>query len=189
MKGWERLPQTVWLLGWASLFNDTSSELIAAVLPLYLAKIGTVGLGIGLIGGVEESARSLLSLASGYRADRAKQRKPFLLAGYGLSALAKTTIALTTAWPQILGLRALDRAGKAIRTPPRDALIAAAVPERIRGLALGAFHMAMGLSALMGNALAGWLWQALSPSAAFGGSAGLALLGALALHLSSRQSP
>ncbi len=151
-----RLPRVVWLLGLASLLNDMSSELVGALLPLYLAELSVGGIGVGLIGGAEDAMRSLLSVVSGHLSDRIGKRRPFLFAGYGISALAKGAIAATGSWAQVLGLRLVDRSGKAIRTPPRDALLADATPQALRGLAFGV-HRSMDSLGAVGGALAAFV--------------------------------
>ena len=139
----KRLPAAVVALGLVSFFTDLSSEMIYPLLPLFLAT--TMGAGawvIGLIEGVAESTAAALKLVSGIFADRVRRRKPMLLAGYGLSAVARPLIGLAGAWPAVLALRFADRVGKGVRTSPRDALIADVTAPEIRGAAFG-FHRAM----------------------------------------------
>lgn len=139
----QRLPAAVVALGLVSFFTDLSSEMIYPLLPLFLAT--TMGAGawvIGLIEGVAESTAAALKLVSGIFADRVRRRKPMLLAGYGLSSVARPLIGLARAWPAVLALRFVDRVGKGVRTSPRDALIADVTAPEIRGAAFG-FHRAM----------------------------------------------
>ena len=84
-----RISRNVYLLGLTSLIQDLSSELIMAVLPGFIAALGGGGLGVGLIGGIEESAKSLLSLFAGHWSDRFGRRKPLVASGYALANLAK----------------------------------------------------------------------------------------------------
>ena len=82
-------------LGAVSLLTDVSSEMIYPLLPLFLT--GVLGAGpafLGAIEGVAESTAALLKLASGVISDRVRRRKPLVLAGYGLSALARPLVAL-----------------------------------------------------------------------------------------------
>ncbi len=130
-------------LGFTSLFTDVSTEMIIPVLPLFI--IGTLKASVaslGIIEGVAESTASLLRLSSGWLSDRIGRRKPFLLVGYGISGVAKATLAIAASWPAVLGLRFADRVGKGLRNPPRDALIADSVEPRYLGRAYG-FHRAM----------------------------------------------
>jgi MFS family permease len=137
------LSRPVWLLGWISFFTDTASEMIYPLLPLFLTKtLGAGAMSLGVIEGVAEGANSVLKIVSGWLADRTGQPKRLVLAGYGLSSLARPLVSFVTAWPQVLALRFTDRLGKGIRTSPRDAMLARFAPDRTRGRVYG-FHRAM----------------------------------------------
>ncbi|MBW1988253.1 MAG: MFS transporter [Deltaproteobacteria bacterium] len=137
------IPRTVLVLGLASFFTDLSSEMIYPLLPVFLAGVlGAGAVALGVIEGVAESTAAVMKLVSGVWTDRAGRRKPFILAGYGLAGAARPLIGLAWSWPFVLAMRFLDRVGKGLRTSPRDALIADAVPLSIRGRAYG-FHRAM----------------------------------------------
>jgi len=138
-----RLPGTVIALGLVSFFTDLSSEMIYPLLPVFLAGVlGAGALSLGIIEGVAESTAAFLKVFSGMWSDRARRRKPLVLAGYSLSGLARPLIGLATIWPFVLVMRFADRVGKGLRTSPRDALIADVVPADIRGRAYG-LHRAM----------------------------------------------
>ena len=137
------LPRTVIVLGMVSLLNDAASEMVTPLLPLFLT--ATLGAGpavVGLVEGVAEATASLLKVVSGRLADRGLGARRMVLGGYGTSSLARPAIGLAAAWSAVLLLRFLDRVGKGLRTAPRDALIAAAVPPSRLGRAFG-FHRAM----------------------------------------------
>lgn len=137
------LPRNVVALGFVSLLTDVSTEMIIPVLPLFVTTtLGAGVMSVGLIEGVAESTASLLRLGSGWLSDRIGHRKPFLVFGYGISGVAKASIALSRSWPTVLLLRFSDRIGKGLRNPPRDALIADSVEARYRGRAFG-FHRAL----------------------------------------------
>ena len=132
------IPRTVWALGFVSMFMDISSEIIHAVLPLFL----TVTLGVsvamvGLIDGVAEATASITKVFSGYLSDRMGKRKPLILIGYGIGAISKPLFALAGTAPVIMGARFADRIGKGLRGAPRDALVADVTPPEIRGRAFG----------------------------------------------------
>ena len=150
-----KMPKNIRVLGWVSFFTDVSSEMILPILPLFLKNVlRTTMTSIGLIEGVAEATASLLKVASGVWSDRARRRKPFVVAGYGLSTLVKPLLALTTNWVQVLGIRFTDRVGKGIRTSPRDALIADTSDAASRGKSFG-FHRSMDtLGAAVGTLLA-----------------------------------
>ncbi|MEA1890842.1 MAG: MFS transporter, partial [Pseudomonadota bacterium] len=137
------LPRTVIVLGFVSLLNDTASEMITPLLPLFLT--ATLGAGpavVGLVEGVAEAAASILKLVSGWLADRGWSRKKLVIGGYVVSNVARPFIGLALSWTWVLVLRFLDRVGKGLRTAPRDAVIAASVDTSVRGRAFG-FHRAM----------------------------------------------
>jgi len=138
-----RIPRTVVALGLVSLLTDLSSEMIYPLLPIFLASVlGAGAMALGLIEGVAESTAALLKVFSGIWTDRTGQRKPLVVAGYGLSGAMRPLIGLAGAWPAVLVLRFADRVGKGLRSSPRDALIADVTDMTIRGRAYG-FHRAM----------------------------------------------
>jgi len=135
----KRIPRPVAALGAVSLLNDTSSEMVYPLLPLFLRSLGAPPAFIGLVEGLAETTASLLKLFSGWLADRLGRHRSFAFWGYGIAVLV---------------LRFADRVGKGVRTAPRDALIAATTAPEQRGLAFG-FHRAMdNLGAALGPALA-----------------------------------
>ena len=138
-----RIPRPVWFLGWTSLFTDAATEMIYPLLPVYLSRVlGASAVSLGIIEGVAEGVNSLLKVISGYWSDRARRRRPIVIGGYALSSIARPFIAVTTTWPQVLLIRALDRVGKGIRGAPRDVLLARFATPATRGRIYG-FHRAM----------------------------------------------
>ncbi|GAB4179337.1 MAG: MFS transporter [Rhodocyclaceae bacterium] len=143
LRGLSELPRTVWLIGLISLINDSASDLLYPLIPLYLASVLMAGpRALGLIEGVAEATASLLKLVSGVLADRTRRTKAWIVFGYGLAGASRPLIAFVAAWPWLAALRFLDRVGKGLRASPRDALLAASVPAGRRGLAFG-LHRAM----------------------------------------------
>ena len=138
-----QIPRPVRLLGWASLFTDAATEMIYPLLPVYLSRVlGASATSLGIIEGVAESVNSLLKIVSGWLSDRRSTRRPIVIVGYAVSSLARPLIALTSSWPQVLAIRALDRTGKGIRGAPRDAMLATHAAASTRGRIFG-FHRAM----------------------------------------------
>ena len=138
-----RLDPTVKALGVVTLLNDLSSEVAVRTLPLFLANVLGVKVGIiGLIEGLAESTATLLKIVSGVLSDRVGKKKALALWGYGLSGFTKPLLFFATGWPLVLVVRVLDRIGKGIRTAPRDALIADVTTPEARGRAFG-FNKAM----------------------------------------------
>lgn len=132
------LPRTVWALGLVSLLMDASSEIIHALLPLFLTlSLGASMTLVGVIDGVAEATAAIAKVFSGYLSDRLGRRKPLILLGYGLGALAKPLFPLAGSATLVFGARFVDRIGKGLRGAPRDALIADVTPLAQRGQAYG----------------------------------------------------
>jgi MFS family permease len=139
----EGIGRNVVILGIVSGLTDISSEMLYPVLPLFLTGVLHAPMTVvGLIEGVAEATASLLKALSGLWSDRSGRRKPFVLWGYGLSALSKPLLALARAWPFVLFCRFVDRLGKGVRTSARDALLTGSTPPEHWGKAFG-FHRAM----------------------------------------------
>jgi MFS family permease len=137
-----RLPVSVVLLGFTSLFTDVGTEMIFPLLPVFLTETLRAGPAyLGLVEGAADTVSSLMKLASGALADAMPRRKPLVLIGYALASAARPFVALATHPWHVLAVRVTDRIGKGIRSSPRDALIADAAGDRA-GRAFG-FHQAM----------------------------------------------
>jgi MFS family permease len=133
-----RLRPQVLLLGLISLLNDTASEMIYPLLPVFLiSTLGATPVVVGLIEGSADALASLLKYAAGTLSDRWPRRKPFVVGGYALATISRAWIAVAGRWPAVLGARLLDRTGKGIRSAPRDAIIADVTPPALRGRAFG----------------------------------------------------
>ena len=149
------LPRTVWALGLVSLCMDASSEIIHALLPLFMtATLGLSVATVGLIDGIAEATANITKLFSGWLSDRSGRRKPLILIGYGLAGLSKPLFALANGALPILGARFADRIGKGIRGAPRDALIADVTPAHLRGRAFGLRQSLDTVGAVIGPLLA-----------------------------------
>ncbi|WP_035841812.1 MFS transporter [Kitasatospora azatica] len=147
---------TVLALGTVSLITDISSEMVTAVLPLYLvAGLGVSPLGFGLLDGIYNGVGALVKLSAGVVADRGGGRhKAVALVGYGLSALCKPLLLVAGSVAALGAVLAVDRTGKGLRTAPRDALISLSSEPEHRGRAFGV-HRAMDTAgALLGPLLA-----------------------------------
>jgi len=130
--------------------------MIYPLLPLFLTRtLGAPMKAVGLIEGIAESTSSGLRLAAGWLSDRVGRRKPFVVAGYACAAAAKPLLAVAGTWGHVLGIRILDRFGKGLRTPPRDALLADAAPGPIRGRAFG-LHGSMDTAGAVAGPLLAW---------------------------------
>ena len=151
-----RISPNVVALGSVSLVTDISSEMVTAVLPLYLVLGLHLGpAAYGAVDGLYTGATALLRLAGGYIADRVRHRKAVAGVGYAISAVAK--LGLLAAGPHagaIGGVIAADRAGKGLRTAPRDALITLSTPEHHLGRAFGVHRMMDSIGAFAGPLVA-----------------------------------
>ena len=150
-----RLPAGIWVLGFVSLLMDISSEMIHALLPLFM--VGTLGMGVALVGlleGLAEATALILKVFSGVISDWFGRRKPLAVLGYGLGAATKPLFALATGPGLIFTARLLDRVGKGIRGAPRDALVADIAPPEQRGAAFGLRQSLDTVGAFVGPLLA-----------------------------------
>ncbi|KVC89501.1 MFS transporter [Burkholderia ubonensis] len=132
------IPRTVWALGFVSLLMDLSSELVHALLPVYL--VTTMGMSVVALGALEGAAEAtalIVRIFSGAISDWLGRRKALLLAGYGLAALTKPLFPLAHGPGLVIAARLVDRFGKGIRGAPRDALVADVAPPEIRGACYG----------------------------------------------------
>ncbi|MEU7137618.1 MFS transporter [Streptomyces sp. NPDC046261] len=181
------VPGAVLALGTVSLITDISSEMVSAVLPLYLvAGLGLSPLGFGLLDGLYNGVSALVRLIGGRLSDRrGGSHKGVATAGYGLSALCKPLLLVTHSVPLIGAVLAADRTGKGLRTAPRDAMISLACEPAARGRAFGV-HRAMDTAgALLGPMLAFVILRAAAEGydAVFATSGCVAALGVLILVL------
>ena len=173
-----RIPGTVWALGLVSLFMDLSSELVHALLPLYMTGVlGASMVAVGVVEGVAEATASALKAFSGAISDRLRRRKPLIVLGYALAALSKPLFPLAGSMALVLGARFMDRVGKGIRGAPRDALIADVTAPGQRGAAYGLRQAldtvgavlgplaAIGLMVVLANDIRSVLWVAVLPAA------------------------
>jgi MFS family permease len=148
--------RNVIVLGTVSMLTDVSSEMVAAILPIYLVfALGASPLAFGVIDGIYQGATALVRLASGFVADRWRRHKEVAAAGYGLSAACKAAlVAFGSSVGAIGGIVLADRVGKGVRTAPRDALIALSTAPSSLATAFGV-HRAMDTAgALLGPLVA-----------------------------------
>ena len=140
MAAW--LTRNVRVLAAVSFLQDTASELLYPLLPIYLTTVlGAPPAVVGAIEGAAEGAASLTKVAVGPLGDRFAKR-PLIATGYGMAALGKVIVALAGAWPGVLAGRVVDRLGKGLRGVPRDALLVDGIDSGSRGKVFG-FHRAM----------------------------------------------
>jgi MFS family permease len=154
------MPRAVWALGFVSLLMDTSSEIIHALLPVYLVQVlGASMVTVGFIEGIAEATASITKIFSGAISDWLGRRKSLAVLGYGLAALSKPIFPLAPSVGWLVVARFIDRIGKGIRGAPRDALIADITPAHLRGAGFGLRQSLDTVGAFIGPALAiGLMW-------------------------------
>lgn len=157
---WKEIPTGIWALGFVSLLMDISSEMIHALLPVYLVTVlGTSALTVGIIEGIAEATASVTKVFSGALSDWLGKRKFLAAFGYGLAAFTKPIFPLAPSVAWLVTARFVDRIGKGIRGAPRDALIADISPEHLRGASFGLRQSLDTMGAFIGPFLAiGLMW-------------------------------
>ena len=174
---WREIPRGIWALGLVSMFMDISSEMIHALLPIYLVTVlGSSMVTVGFIEGLAEATAMITKLFSGVLSDWLGRRKLLAAIGYGLAAFTKPVFPLASSVDWLVAARLIDRFAKGIRGAPRDALVADIAPEQIRGASfglrqsldtIGAFAgplLAIGLMLLTMNNFTFVFWIAVIPA-------------------------
>lgn len=156
------LSKNTFLLAFASLFADISTEMLYPVLPVFLTQtLKASGSIVGLVDGFAQAAQNIVQGFSGTLSDKLQKRKSIALAGYLLAAISKPLMGLSTIWQGVFSARLLDRLGSGARSAPRDALIASSVDEKDRGRAFGLEGIGDNAGAFLGPLLAVFLLYAL----------------------------
>ncbi len=156
LDGSGRLPPTVKGLSLVSLFNDFASEMVYPLLPAFITSLGGGPALVAALDGASDLTSAALKWVSGRWADRPGWRKPLILVGYGTALVIRPFIAFAGVAGTVLGFRVIDRVGKGLRTPARDAMIAGATPPLLLGRAFGFHRAADHFGAVLGS-LAAWL--------------------------------
>ncbi|MEQ1901264.1 MAG: MFS transporter [Devosia sp.] len=164
-RGLRSLPTAIWALGLVSMLMDVSSEMIHALLPVYLVTgLGATALTVGVIEGIAEATAAITKVFSGALSDWLGKRKNLALLGYGLAAVTKPVFAIATSIGWLVAARFVDRIGKGMRGAPRDALIADISRPEQRGAAFGLRQSLDTIGAVLGPALAVLLMWATADS-------------------------
>jgi len=151
------VPRPVKGLGLVSLCNDFASEMVYPLLPAFITRtLGGGAIALGALDGAADLTASAVRWVSGRLADRPGWRKPLILAGYATAVLVRPLIAIASAAWQVIGFRVLDRVGKGLRTPARDALVAQLTPPAHHGRAYG-FHRAADHLGAVAGSVAAWI--------------------------------
>jgi len=154
------IPGGIWALGFVSMLMDISSEMIHALLPVYLVTVlGTSMVTVGIIEGIAEATASITKIFSGALSDWLGKRKLLAVLGYGLAAFTKPAFPLAPSVSWLIAARFVDRVGKGIRGAPRDALVADIAPTHLRGASFGLRQSLDTVGAFLGPLLGiGLMW-------------------------------
>jgi len=151
------LPPVVKQFGLVSFFNDLASEMVYPLLPaLITTRLGGSAFALGALDGIADAIAAGMKLVAGRLSDTVKWRRPLVVTGYTIAAVARPVIAQASAAWQVIALRAADRTGKGMRNPPRDAVIADAAAPEIRGRAFG-YHRSMDHAGAVAGPLIAWI--------------------------------
>ena len=138
-----KIPKNVLILGLVSFFNDTASEMVYPIVPIFMTQVLKASTtAVGLVEGIAESTAALTKFIFGYFSDKFQRRKPFVTLGYTFSAFSKGIIGFSSSWLLVLFSRFLDRLGKGLRTGARDALLLQNTNEKNKGFIFG-FHRSL----------------------------------------------
>jgi MFS family permease len=148
--------------GLTSFLTDTSVKMVYSVMPMFLLSIGASKTSLSIIEGIAESTSALVKTLSGFWSDKIGKNKPFMLIGYGLSALIIPLYSFVVSPIQVLYLRFMERLGKGFRTAPRDSLIAGSVTNGETGKSFG-LQKAMDNSGAIVGPLAAFAMLSLFP--------------------------
>ena len=156
------IEKNAFFTGLTSFFTDTSTKMVYSVMPLFLLSIGASKTTISLIEGIAESTASILKAISGYWSDKIGKNKPFMIIGYGITAIITPLYALARVPIQILFFRFFERIGKGLRAAPRDSLISGSIKKNEAGKTFG-FQKAMDNSGAIVGPLIAFLLLSIFP--------------------------
>lgn len=139
----KKIPRNVLVLGLVSFFNDLSAEMIYPIIPIFLTSVLKTSMPVvGIIEGLAEAIASIGKYVFGALSDYLQKRKIFVTVGYSFGAISKLLIGLATGWQTVLFARFIDRAGKGLRTAPRDSILLENTTPLNRGFIFG-FHRSL----------------------------------------------
>jgi MFS family permease len=163
-----RVPRNAIILAFVAFFSGFGQDMIAPILPGYLALLAMSKADIGLIDGLLQGVWNVFRFLSGWASDRWHERKRLVFFGYALSSVARPLLSLAGSFLPIAALRVIDGAGKGIKDAPRDALVAEEATTKTSGRAFGFQRMidtggsvfgpltAFGLLLLLGASIASY---------------------------------
>jgi MFS family permease len=138
------------LLSVVSLFADMTYEGARSITGPYLAVLGANAAIVGFVAGFGEFVGYALRIVSGYLADRTGKYWTITIVGYACNLLAVPLLALAGHWWIAAILIVIERTGKAIRVPPRDAMLSHAGQKMGMGWVFGLHEAIDQVGAMLG---------------------------------------
>ena len=149
----KKIDTNIIYIGWVSFFTDMASAMVTTLLPIFVVYVLDEGVDrLGIIIAIATFTSYALRVVFGYLSDKYQIVKPFMVVGYGISALTKPLLMFADSFTTITLLRATERVGKAIRSASKDALISHYSQAKRSGKTFG-FHKMMDVSGEMIGAL------------------------------------
>jgi len=143
--------RNVFIVGFLSFFGGISQDIFAPILPIYLTTVlGFDKAVIGVAEGVVSASSFIFKILAGYLSDKFGKQKPIIFLGYFLSMISRVFLVLFTSIGGVVALRLLDGAGKGIKDPPKDVLIAGSSKKGNRGKSFGVARMLDTLGSVAG---------------------------------------
>jgi MFS family permease len=130
------------LVGVVSLFSDMTHEGARSITGPFLGTLGAGAIIVATVAGLGEFLGYAVRFISGYLADRTKKYWPITYVGYALNLFSVPLLALAGRWEVAALLILMERVGRAIRNPSRDAMLSHATAQTGHGWGFG-FHEAM----------------------------------------------
>ena len=143
--------RNVFFVGLLSFFGGISQDVFSPILPIYLTTVlGFDKAFVGIAEGVVSASVNVFKVVSGFLSDKFKKQKPLIFLGYFFSMVSRPLLAFFTSPASIVGLRLLDGAGKGVKDPPKDVLIAGSAAKEARGKSFGIARMLDTMGSVVG---------------------------------------
>jgi len=149
----KNIDKNIVMLGMVSFFTDMASAMINPILPIFVVSILQEGMDkLGIIVAAATFVSYALRLISGYISDKYGIVKPLVVSGYALSAISKPLVGFSGGYKSVAALRAFERLGKALRSAPKDLIIANYSVKKHSGRTFG-FHKTLDIAGELGGTL------------------------------------
>jgi len=149
----KNIDRNIIYLGLVSFFTDMASSMVTIVLPLFVVYVLQEGVDkLGIVIAIATFVSYGFRILFGYLSDRLQVVKPFVVAGYLISALSKPLLAFSSSYVSVSLLRGVERMGKAIRSAPKDLLISTYAKKAQDGRTFG-FHKTLDIAGELSGAV------------------------------------